>query len=81
MPNVFGIGTTAVSMNITPHLTAGIGEWSDKEIKRAVTDGVSRNGRELAKIMAYPYYKNINEEDMKAMIAYLRSVPPLSGLE
>lgn len=81
MPNVFGIGTTAVSMNITPHLTAGIGEWSDKEIKRAITDGVSRNGRELAKIMAYPYYKNINEEDMNAMIAYLRSVPPLSGLE
>jgi mono/diheme cytochrome c family protein len=80
LPNVFGVAT-AVSLNITPHPTAGIGEWSDEEIKRAITDGVSRDGRELVEIMAYPSYKNINEEDMNAMIAYLRSVPPLSGLE
>lgn len=79
--NVFGVDATAVSLNITPHPTAGIGEWSDEELKRAITDGVSRDGRELAKIMAYPYYKNINEEDMNAMIAYLRSVPPMSGLQ
>jgi hypothetical protein len=79
--NVFGIGATAVSLNITPHPTAGLGEWSDEEIKRAIVDGVSRDGRELAKVMAFPYYKNISDEDMNALIAYLRSVPPMSGLE
>lgn len=80
LPNVFGV-VTGVSLNITPHPAAGIGEWSDDEIKRAITDGVSRDGRELVKMMGFPYYKNINEEDMKAMIAYLRSVPPFPELE
>jgi hypothetical protein len=76
--NVFDIGVTAVSLNITHHPTAGIGEWSDEEIKRAIVEGVSR---ELAKVRAFPYYKNISDEDMNAMIAYLRSVPPMPGLE
>ena len=76
--NMAGLGFTTVSSNITPHPVAGIGEWTDKEIKRAITKGISRNGRELAKAMAFPYYKNISEEDLDAIVTYLRSLPPLS---
>jgi len=76
--NIYGLGFVAVSMNITPHPVAGIGEWSDDEIKRAITKGVSRNGRKLARVMAFPYYANLSEEDLDAIVAYLRSLPPLS---
>ncbi len=76
--NIYGLGFIAVSMNITPHPVAGIGEWTDEEIKRAITKGISRDGRELAKVMAFPHYENISEEDLEAIIAYLRSLPPLS---
>ena len=76
--NIYGLGFTAVSMNITPHPVAGIGGWTDEEIKRAITKGISRNGRELARVMAFPHYENISEEDLDAIIAYLRSLPPLS---
>lgn len=76
--NIYGLGFVAVSMNITPHPVAGIGDWSDEEIKRAITKGVSRNGRTLARVMGFPYYANLNEEDLDAIVAYLRSLPPLS---
>ena len=76
--NIYGLGFVAVSMNITPHPVAGIGEWSDEDIKRAITTGVSRDGRTLAKVMAFPYYANLSEEDQDAIVVYLRSLPPLS---
>jgi mono/diheme cytochrome c family protein len=76
--NIYGLGFVAVSMNITPHPVAGIGAWSDEEIKRAITKGISSNGRELAGVMAFPYYANLSEEDLDAIVAFLRSLPPLS---
>jgi mono/diheme cytochrome c family protein len=79
--NMAGLGFTTVSLNITPHPEAGIGEWTDGEIKRAITKGISRDGRELAKAMAFPYYNNISEEDLDAIVTYLRSLPPLSAAD
>jgi mono/diheme cytochrome c family protein len=79
--NIAGLGFTTVSSNITPHPVAGIGEWTDEEIKRAITKGISRNGRELAKAMAFPYYDNISDEDLDAIVTYLRSLPPLSAAD
>jgi len=75
--DIYGLGFVAVSMNITPHPVAGIGEWSDDEVKQAITHGVSRDGRKLARVMGFPYYANINEEDLTAIVTYLRSLPAL----
>jgi mono/diheme cytochrome c family protein len=77
--NMLGLGFATVSLNITPHPEAGIGEWTDMEIKRAITKGISRDGRKLADAMGFPYYDRINEEDLDAMVTYLRSLPPLSA--
>jgi len=77
----YGLGFVAVSMNITPHLDAGIGGWSDEEIKRAITKGISRNGRKLARVMAFPNYANLSEEDLDAIVTYLRSLPPISAAD
>jgi mono/diheme cytochrome c family protein len=66
----------AVSRNITPHPDRGIGKWSDAEIKRAITQGVGRDGRKLQPPMAYAWYAGIRSEDLDAIVAYLRTLPP-----
>jgi cytochrome c553 len=66
----------AVSRNLTPHET-GLKGWSDAEISRAIREGVRKDGTPLKPPMAYGFYKNISEADMKALIAYLRSLKPL----
>jgi mono/diheme cytochrome c family protein len=67
---------TSVSSNITPHKEVGIADWSDTEIARAIRSGVSKDGRKLFPPMPYGYYAGIGNDDMAALIAYLRSLPP-----
>jgi mono/diheme cytochrome c family protein len=66
----------SVSRNLTPHET-GLKGWSDAEIARAIREGVRKDGTPLRPPMAYGWYKNIRDEDMKPLIAYLRSLKPL----
>jgi mono/diheme cytochrome c family protein len=66
----------SVSRNLTPH-ASGLKGWSDTEIARAIREGVRRDGSQLKPPMAFGWYKNINDGDMKALIAYLRSLKPL----
>jgi mono/diheme cytochrome c family protein len=68
----WGVST---SRNITSHKEKGIGAWSDGEIKRAITDGVSRDGSRLKPPMGYEFYKNMTNDDLDAIVAYLRTVP------
>jgi mono/diheme cytochrome c family protein len=63
------------SRNITSSKTKGIGDWSDDEIKRAITQGVSRDGSKLKPPMGYPYYAKMAGDDLDAIVAYLRTVP------
>src|ERR1700723_1490417 len=51
----------ATAANITSDPTSGIGAWSDAEIGRAVTHGMSRDGRPLKPPMAYTYYAALRE--------------------
>lgn len=67
-------GTAA---NITSDPAAGIGAWTDREIGRAITQGVARDGRTLKPPMAYAYYAGLKAADLADIIAYLRTVPPL----
>jgi len=66
----------SVARNLTPH-AAGLKGWSDAEIARAIREGVRKDGSQLRPPMAFGWYKNINDGDMKALIAYLRSLKPL----
>lgn len=63
--------------NITSHPTAGLGRWSDDEIRRAITRGISRDGRKLQPPMAFAWYARMTEADLNAIVAYLRTVSPL----
>lgn len=60
--------------NITP---AGIGDWTDGEVLRAITTGVSQDGRALFPIMPYPYLGKADKEDVYSVIAYLRTLSPV----
>lgn len=67
----------SVAPNITPHPTTGIGAWSDAEIARAITQGVARDGRRLQPPMAFAWYAGLRPDDLAALVAWLRTIPPL----
>jgi mono/diheme cytochrome c family protein len=65
------------STNITQDKETGIGNWSDREIYDALVRGVSRNGQRLLPVMPYEAYSGMAEEDLKALIAYLKTLKPV----
>jgi mono/diheme cytochrome c family protein len=72
-PGPWGV---TVARNITSHATAGLGAWSDAEIKAAITQGLHRDGTKLKPPMAFPLYATMTDQDLSAIVAYLRTVPP-----
>jgi mono/diheme cytochrome c family protein len=69
-------GTMCMS-NLTPDAETGLGQWTDGEIIRAIREGVSRDGRALMPIMPYRLYREMSDEDVEALVAYLRSIPAI----
>jgi mono/diheme cytochrome c family protein len=71
-PGPWGV---SVSRNITSSKEKGIGAWADDEIKRAITQGVSRDGSKLKPPMGFHYYATVTAADLDDIVAYLRTVP------
>jgi mono/diheme cytochrome c family protein len=63
--------------NITPDPDTGIGKWTDADIKKLLLTGVRPNGTPIATIMPYGFYKVFLPSDLDAVVAYLKSVPPV----
>ncbi len=68
----------SMSRNITADRERGIGAWSDAEIKRAITQGVGRDGRRMDEPMPYAWYAGLRGDDVDALVAYVRTLPALS---
>jgi mono/diheme cytochrome c family protein len=68
-------GTLAAS-NLTSDRETGLGAWTDGEIIRAMREGVDRNGKALFPIMPYQHFRNMSDDDAKAIVAYLRTLKP-----
>lgn len=67
---------TLWTRNITAHPQAGVGDWSDRELERAIRTGISRDGRQLHwQGMPWDQLSNLEEEDLRAIIAYVRLLP------
>jgi hypothetical protein len=64
--------------NITSDTLNGIGKWTDDEIARAITRGISKNGDTLFPLMPYPHYNGMSKEDIYSIIAYIRTIKPNS---
>ena len=67
----------SVATNITSDKDKGIGAWTDAEIKRAITQGIRRDGRALNPPMAFHWYAKMTNSDLDALVAWLRTLPPL----
>ncbi|HMR39144.1 MAG TPA: c-type cytochrome [Ignavibacteria bacterium] len=65
--------------NITSDIQTGIGGWTDGEIFRAITMGVDKNGEPLGPMMPYMFFRNMDENDIKAIIAYIRTLPAINN--
>jgi mono/diheme cytochrome c family protein len=65
-----------ISKNITP---AGVGAWTDGELFRAITGGVSRDHKPLFPVMQYKSYGQADREDIYSIIAYVRSLPAIEN--
>jgi mono/diheme cytochrome c family protein len=61
-----------VSSNLTP--AGQLSHWSDGDIFRAIRNGIDRDGRWLV-VMSYTNAGKLSDDDTKALIAYIRSVP------
>jgi mono/diheme cytochrome c family protein len=72
-PGPWGV---SVSRNLTSSKTAGLGNWSDADIKRAITQGVRPDGTKLKPPMGFPYYARMTDGDLNDIIAWLRTLPP-----
>jgi mono/diheme cytochrome c family protein len=62
-----------VSSNLTP--AGDLGHWSDGEIFRAIRNGVDADGRWLI-VMSYTNAGRLSDDDIEAVIAYIRHTPP-----
>jgi mono/diheme cytochrome c family protein len=69
---------TIYSSNITADPINGIGGWSDDEFVRAVRDGIGKKGEHLYPAFPYTSYTKLSRDDVLAIKAYLRSLPPVS---
>jgi mono/diheme cytochrome c family protein len=69
---------TVYSSNITPDRQTGIGDWTDEQIITAIRLGRRPNGERLIPVHPYPVFNGMAAEDLRALVAYLRSLPPVT---
>lgn len=63
--------------NITP---AALKDWTDDEIIKAMTQGINKKGDTLFPIMPYHHYSKMAKDDIKAIVAYIRTLKPIDSL-
>jgi mono/diheme cytochrome c family protein len=71
-------GRIVHTANLTPDPETGIGRWSEAQFRRALVDGIRPDNRPLR----YPMvpYRPLGDEEVGAIYAYLRTVPPIRNV-
>ncbi|GEM_PF-659380 len=64
--------------NISSDIETGIGSWTEAEIKRAITEGVSKDGTKLL-VMPWEIFRGLADEDVSAIAAYLKTTPAVKN--
>ena len=78
----YGPWGTSYSANISSHET-GIGNWTDEQFIKALRQGKYKGmdeGRTLLPPMPWPNFAKLNDTDIKAMLAYLKTSKPISNV-
>ncbi|MGH2644925.1 MAG: cytochrome C [Chitinophagaceae bacterium] len=71
-----GFPGTFYARNITPF---NLKDWTDGEIYRTITTGVTKDGQALFPVMPYHYYSMMDPKDVDAIIAYIRTLPAIDN--
>jgi hypothetical protein len=71
-----GIPGVLYAKNITP---AGISRYTDGELMRVITNGVTKEGKALFPLMPYLSYNILTKEDLYSIVAYIRSLEPIKN--
>ncbi|MDX1614778.1 MAG: c-type cytochrome [Candidatus Promineifilaceae bacterium] len=64
--------------NLTPHEATGLGSWADAEIARALREGVDKDGVGLIIMPSYNY-RALSDDDVAAVVGYLRNLEPVEN--
>lgn len=67
------------STNLTADLVDGLGDWTNQQVIQAIRDGVRPDGSELAPPHPWQLYMGMADDDLGAIVAYLRTLSPASG--
>lgn len=70
-------GFTAIAPNITPG--GHIAEWSDAELSKAIREGLRPDGTIIGPPMPFPVYRQISDDDLGSIVAFLRTVPAVEN--
>lgn len=66
--------------NLTPDQNTGLGIWTEDMFVKAIRTGRHMGvSRAILPPMPWPWFRHFSDEDLKAMYAYLRSVPPIKN--
>jgi mono/diheme cytochrome c family protein len=69
----------AIAANITPDRATGIGGWTDAQLIRAIREGIRPDGSLIGPPMPFEFYRGLADEDLVAIVAYLRTVPAVAN--
>lgn len=73
---IAGIPGVIYAKNITP---SGIGNYTDGELIRVITTGITKKGEALFPLMPYNHYREMAREDIYSIVAYIRSLKPIEN--
>src|ERR1700693_297202 len=76
IPTPFG---TIYSTNITPDPDSGIGRWSEDAFRRAMREGIARDGRHLYPALPYDHSVRASNEDIRALYAFAMTRAPVTS--
>jgi hypothetical protein len=79
---VVGAWGRTYAANLTPDEDSGIGRWTEEQFKQTLRTGRHLGGegsRPILPPMPWFNYAEMSESDLKAMFAYLRSIPPVKN--
>jgi mono/diheme cytochrome c family protein len=77
LPTPFG---TIYSSNITPDAETGIGRWSEEAFRRALSEGVDREGRHLYPAFPYDHFTHLTDEDIRSLYTFVMTRDPVRNM-
>ncbi len=70
---------TVTAKNITPDQQTGVGSWTDDQLINAIRNGIDAEGKPLFPIMPYASFHFMSDGDVRDLVAYLRTLPPVGN--